>query len=128
MNDLLSSQQKLFFVCFACRVAVKREAGQMLRNQTPLPHLRCPRCRGEMRFVGRYFKVPPRTNVAQWRKAELLWQAGWRADGYSTRGLKTVRDARAYSLGRGEAGRKYLQKQRREASREKWRRARRKYL
>lgn len=85
----LSSRQKVPVVCFRCRVGMKRVAPLRLKyedavnKERPSTGYKCPRCSEPMAYVGRYFKIPPQSALKQWRKAELLWQSGWLADGYS---------------------------------------------
>ena len=94
----LSSNQKVPFVCFICRAAIKlppdfywEEIGPRVWTSKATP--KCPTCQKPMVCMDRYFKVPPRSALNQWRKAELLWRNGWVADGYSG-SPRTLRDAR----------------------------------
>lgn len=99
-QSLLSSKQKVPFVCFHCRISTKiplalyyEEIGEKRWAQGV--NAQCPRCKKPLAFLGRYFKVPPQSALNQWRKAELLWRSGWIADGYSN-SPKTLRDAREF--------------------------------
>lgn len=101
MNDFpLSPKQKVPFVCFGCRAAIKlplgfcrEEFGERVWSSQVAPE--CPTCKKTMTYLGRYFKVPPRSSLNQWRKDELLWRRGWIADGYSD-APRTLRDAREF--------------------------------
>ena len=134
MSDLLSSRQKLAFACFACRTVSKRPAPfyyhefpHLFEHGQNSPKLAffCPRCGGPEQFVGRYFKPPPRRALAQWRKAEALWRAGWRADGYNQRGLSigTLCQARNYPEQRREQERVLVAREQRTRSQQRWKRA-----
>ena len=61
------------FVCVACRRAFKRSG--TTRNEAP-----CPACGSPAILVGRKFKPPRRSNVAQWAKVEALVNLGFRFD------------------------------------------------
>ncbi|BCM91381.1 hypothetical protein IAD21_03253 [Abditibacteriota bacterium] len=99
-QSLLDSKQKVPFVCFDCRISVKiplpsyyEEIGD--KNCAQRTNTQCPRCKKPMAYLGRYFKIPPKNALTQWRKAELLWRNGWSADGYSD-SPKTLREAREF--------------------------------
>lgn len=59
---------KMNYVCFACRRSVKQEREREL--------VKCPECARPMVNMGLYFKAPPRRADNQWRKVELLVNAG----------------------------------------------------
>lgn len=58
------------YACFACRKAFK----QPFDNERP--DCLCPQCRQPMTNMGTDFKTPPHKNTDQWRKVQLLAQAG----------------------------------------------------
>lgn len=62
------SESKRTHVCFICRRGIKQR-GQ--RDQVA-----CPQCARPMVDRGLYFKVPPRRADNQWRKVQLLINAG----------------------------------------------------
>ena len=55
--------------CFQCRKSWK------LTEET---NAKCPECSGELRPMGRAFKVPKKSDKEQWAKVEALWRAGFR--------------------------------------------------
>lgn len=121
------SKQKAPFLCFACRITIKiplpfyyGEIGE--KNWAQRANPQCPSCKKPMAYLGRYFKVPPRSALNQWRKAELLWQNGWIADGYSG-APRTRRDAREF-LQKPDPTIAGLLLKRRLENEERWRRLR----
>lgn len=60
------------WACFHCRKTFK--------SGTAAAHLErlCPQCRAPMTNMGTDFKAPAQTEVGQWRKVQLLAQAGVR--------------------------------------------------
>lgn len=55
--------------CFACRKSWKMDPDRAAK---------CPECGGPAHSMGRAFKAPRQANVAQWKKVERLWRAGFR--------------------------------------------------
>ena len=130
-----ANKQKVPFVCFGCRVGLKKtipflleECGDIPRpNQRPYVRneIRCPRCEQPMAFVGRYFKIPARSDEKNWRKAEILWKSGWCADGHGGKiGPRTLCDARNYLSELPDATQKANARRRRRETQILWRRAR----
>ena len=63
-------QRYLFpHACFACRKVFRKP----LSTQAPL----CPQCAGALVKLGRKFHTPKSTDVAQWRKVQLLVEHGF---------------------------------------------------
>jgi DNA-directed RNA polymerase subunit RPC12/RpoP len=90
----MADYYSLPFVCFKCRKAFNKKpqfSAPMLLHENS-----CPQCGRALAFVGRYFKAPPRQNLKQWRKVQLLYESGWRADGYQARHLSTLRAAKTH--------------------------------
>jgi hypothetical protein len=56
--------------CFACRKAFKKDLAD------PCYQPGCPECSGPLRDMGRYFRAPRKADTQQWRKVEMLAQAG----------------------------------------------------
>jgi hypothetical protein len=71
-------------------------------------------------FVGRYFKAPPRQNLKQWRKVQLLYESGWRADGYQARHLSTLRAAKTHLRELPEQERAAHIRRKQEDQQQKW--------
>jgi hypothetical protein len=91
---MMADYYSLPFVCFKCRKAFKKKplfSAPTLLQETP-----CPQCGRALAFVGRYFKAPPRQDIKQWRKVQLLYESGWRADGYQARHLSTLSVAKTH--------------------------------
>jgi len=120
--------QKVPFLCFSCRLAVKHNLSGYLVEYSDIPRLeqrpysefRCPQCHQPMAFLGRYFKVPPRAAIKEWRKVEMLWKKRWTADGYSL-GPKTLREAKEYEKDLERHNRKLRLERIRAQNEEKWR-------
>lgn len=55
--------------CFDCHKSWKRPKDITAK---------CPECRGDLRWMGRAFKVPKRDDAEQWAKVRALWFAGFR--------------------------------------------------
>ncbi|PQV63348.1 hypothetical protein B1R32_1123 [Abditibacterium utsteinense] len=95
--------QKVPFVCFYCRQSWKtklpfywQEYPDLLFQRELHPVYQRHKCHGSsLAFLGRYFKTPRKSDLKQWRKAQMLYKARWCADGYSA-GPKTLADAREY--------------------------------
>lgn len=83
---------KQHWACFVCRKAFKYA---QVVDQT------CPQCGRKMIPMGLDFKAPPKNNLAQWRKVELLHLAGihFSSSGWTGPGMrpKTLRDLRERS-------------------------------
>lgn len=58
--------------CFACRKSWKMDSDRAVA---------CPECAGPAHWMGRSFRTPRRTDSDQWKKVELLWNAGFRFHG-----------------------------------------------
>src|SRR3954453_22868801 len=78
----MSGPYKDRFACFRCRKAFKRRKAEDLPSrmrgdeEAPEP-VRCPDCRGAMHDMGMDFKAPPKQDVRQWKKVELLFAHGF---------------------------------------------------
>ena len=55
--------------CFDCRKSFK---------VTDASSKRCPQCGAPLHEMGRAFKAPPKHDTKQWKKVQLLWEAGLR--------------------------------------------------
>lgn len=55
--------------CFDCRKSWKMAEESSAK---------CPECGGDLRWMGRAFKVPKKADGEQWAKVAALWQAGFR--------------------------------------------------
>ena len=64
--------------CFDCRKSFKLPTDPT----KPIPPRWCPSCGGELRWMGRSFAAPKRTDIEQWKKVEALWIAGFRFHSY----------------------------------------------
>lgn len=65
-------------MCFACRVAVRRETWRHIACERPhvvggkgAERVRCPECRAACRFLGPTIEIPPKRHVKRWRLLEL---------------------------------------------------------
>ena len=56
--------------CFSCRVSFKVRP---MDDQST-----CPQCSGALHEMGRSFKAPKKADDEQWKKVELIWNAGFR--------------------------------------------------
>lgn len=65
--------------CFACRRSFKI-AEDPLGGSAPTA--RCPGCGDALRWMGRTFKTPKQSDVAQWKMVEALWNEGFRFFSY----------------------------------------------
>jgi len=65
--------------CFACRRSVKIAWNPMAYK---IVAARCPECGGPLKWMGRTFKTPKRSDTEQWAKVEALWNAGFRFQNY----------------------------------------------
>ena len=104
--------------CFRCRKAFKKTLQP--HPPTLLQEIPCPQCGRALAFVGRYFKAPPRQNIKQWRKVELLYENGWRADGYQTRHVSTLRAAKTHLQEQPVKERDALIQRKQEEQQRKW--------
>ena len=57
--------------CFSCRVSFKRSS----LDADPAI---CPSCANPLAKMGRSFKAPRKSAIKQWKKVQLLWEAGYR--------------------------------------------------
>ena len=65
--------------CFGCRRSFKLATDASVHP----PEVRhCPGCGEQLRWMGRSFTAPRRTDVDQWKKVEILWSAGFRFHSY----------------------------------------------
>jgi hypothetical protein len=75
------------YACFSCRKVFKQSwSGQLGANV-------CPECAKPMSYMGTAFRAPKQSNLDQWKKAELLIEAGFdftRNGGPKPRTLKDV--------------------------------------
>lgn len=55
--------------CFDCRKSWKRPQETTVK---------CPQCGGDLRWMGRAFRVPAKDDREQWAKVRALWFAGFR--------------------------------------------------
>ena len=65
--------------CFACRRSYKIATD--LTSSDPV-EARCPECGEPLRWMGRSFRTPRRSDEEQWAKVEALWNAGFRFQSY----------------------------------------------
>ncbi|WP_052351623.1 hypothetical protein [Deinococcus pimensis] len=84
---------KTHYACFACRKTFKATDRKQHGARKP-----CPQCGVTMTVMGKDFKAPPRKDVTQWRKVELLaahglvfGSCGCSGPGYAPRTLEAAR-------------------------------------
>lgn len=70
------------FACFDCRKSFKQiNRSELPEDRRPAPgaarQVPCPQCGKSMADMGHDFKAPKQTAVAQWRKVQLLFDAGF---------------------------------------------------
>jgi hypothetical protein len=70
------------FACFTCRTSFKKEIvlyelEKHWEINKPKKGSKCPSCGGPTYFMGIHFKAPKKTDIQQWKKVELLIQAGF---------------------------------------------------
>ena len=65
------------WVCFDCRVAVRRDTWRLVTHIHPEligdtcgDSVSCPHCRGACQFLGPSIAVPPKRDVASWRRLQ----------------------------------------------------------
>ncbi|WAC48435.1 hypothetical protein OVA03_00435 [Asticcacaulis sp. SL142] len=63
--------------CFKCRRSFKINAGFL-----ELREAACPMCRRPLAWMARSFKAPKSSDLKQWKKVEMLWNAGVRFHSY----------------------------------------------
>ena len=92
------------FACFGCRKSYKQVSRWRLpENQRPAKgaarEVPCPQCGKLMADLGKDFNAPKQTNVEQWEKVRLLFEAGFTfhscgccGPGYRPVELKEVKD------------------------------------
>lgn len=120
---------KSHYACFTCRKVFRVRpfdewASESVRNGEAAHEVLCPDCRAAMTDMGLDFKAPPKRNVKQWKKVELLRNAGV---GYSSCGCsgpgyrpKTLSEVPAFlALREAERSRSEKIVRRREASKRK---------
>lgn len=80
--------------CFHCRKSFKRDVSDFLF----IP--KCPDCGALTHVMGRYFRAPSSRSLDQWRKVEMLFNAGVRFSGTQSCALgrfpNTVREAKEF--------------------------------
>jgi hypothetical protein len=65
--------------CFGCLRSFKIETD---RTAASRDDRRCPGCGGALRWMGRSFAAPKKSDIEQWRKVEALWSHGFRFHSY----------------------------------------------
>lgn len=80
--------------CFVCRKSFKRDVSD-------LRHIpKCPECGAATNVMGRYFRAPSSRSIDQWRKVEMLFNAGVRFSGTQAFALgrfpDTIREAKEF--------------------------------
>jgi hypothetical protein len=92
------------FACFDCRKSFKQlSRWQLPEDRRPAKgaarEVPCPQCGKLMADMGHDFKAPTQGNVAQWKKVQLLFEAGFTfhscgccGPGYRPAELKEVED------------------------------------
>lgn len=65
------------WVCFACRIAVRRRTWRCvtfirpwLIGSTEVGAVRCPGCRELCQFIGPTIEIPPKRDLAGWRRLQ----------------------------------------------------------
>lgn len=65
------------WVCFKCRVAVRRDTWRLvtyirpeLIGGTGSGRVRCPHCRGACQFLGPSIAIPPKRELTSWRRLQ----------------------------------------------------------
>ena len=80
--------------CFACRKSFKKDVSDP--RYTPS----CPECGKPLVQMGRYFRAPRKSDIAQWKKVEMLRHAGVYFGGSQSWELgkfpETIREAKAF--------------------------------
>lgn len=69
---------KVHFACFECRSSFKQPNSSNWDADVELRPFECPNCKIPMTRMGKYFKAPPKRDVKQWFKIELLFAYGER--------------------------------------------------
>ncbi len=67
---------KMPYVCFNCRISLKKDLVYFGDTETRESSVSCPNCDRGMIPMGHDFQAPRRQNKAQWRKVRLLAEAG----------------------------------------------------
>jgi|GEM_PF-2621205 len=70
-GELKGPDRLIAHACFSCRKSFKRAHTE---DETAV----CPNCANPLAEMGRSFKAPRKNNVKQWKKVQLLWEAGYR--------------------------------------------------
>jgi hypothetical protein len=65
--------------CFSCRRSFKLADDS--KDEDTQDRF-CPNCSQALRKMGRSFAAPKKTDTEQWKKVELLWNAGFRFNSY----------------------------------------------
>jgi predicted nucleic acid-binding Zn-ribbon protein len=91
--------------CFACRKVFKKPG-------YPEQLFPCPECGAPMHMMGKAFRAPKQSNTNQWKKAQLLIEAGFLFQSGSGARPKTLNDAakfiQAHRLARQSKGERLL--------------------
>jgi hypothetical protein len=61
--------------CFTCRRSFKIAGHPPGEAQ---PDARCPGCGASLKWMGRTFRTPKQSDIAEWKKVEALWNEGFR--------------------------------------------------
>ena len=79
--DYENQVYKAKLVCFSCR--------KMFRNHAWIGKVnKCPDCGEPTHDMGKWFKVPRRNNIKQWKKIEKLYRNGVHFHGYGRPGYR----------------------------------------
>jgi len=69
------AEYAMAFACLTCRTSNKRHF-DVPPSDYPKT-MECPICKSEAFNLGRHFKAPRKTNLAQWKKIEFLIEHGF---------------------------------------------------
>jgi len=74
------------WICFKCRVAVRRDTWRLVTAMRPeliggkgAERVRCPHCRAACQFLGPSIAIPPKRDLAGWRRLQA-WVVRFRKD------------------------------------------------
>lgn len=73
----ISGPYRDHYACFACRKSFKWPHDRDVDPRTLRPPV-CPDCRGPLEAMGLDFKAPPKDDLRQWQKVEVLALRGIR--------------------------------------------------
>jgi len=80
------------YACFECRKSFKYS---VLRDKCPV----CPQCKKQLCEMGRAFRAPKKSEVSQWKKVKILWDAGYRFHSHTSNRIqypKTIKEIDAF--------------------------------